>query len=104
MRFTAAGKEGIIRGRRRCVHADHSRKDHCHPYPEPVVVRHRYNMNLYRGCTHGCIYCDSRSSCYHNPDFDHIAVKENALTIVRGRPAPEGTAGRGGYRRHERPL
>ena len=33
-----------------------------------------YNMNLYRGCTHGCIYCDSRSSCYHNPDFDHIAV------------------------------
>lgn len=42
-----------------------------------------YNMNLYRGCTHGCIYCDSRSSCYHNPDFDHIAVKENALTIVR---------------------
>ena len=63
-----------------------------------------YNMNLYRGCTHGCIYCDSRSSCYHNPDFDHIAVKENALAIVRGRPAPEGTAGRGGYRRHERPL
>ena len=42
-----------------------------------------YNMNLYRGCTHGCIYCDSRSSCYHNPDFDHIVVKENALTIVR---------------------
>ena len=42
-----------------------------------------YNMNLYRGCTHGCIYCDSRSSCYHNPDFDHIAVKENALAIVR---------------------
>lgn len=29
------------------------------------------------------IYCDSRSSCYHNPDFDHIVVKENALTIVR---------------------
>lgn len=42
-----------------------------------------YNMNLYRGCTHGCIYCDSRSSCYCNPDFDHIAVKENALAIVR---------------------
>ena len=27
-----------------------------------------YGMNIYRGCTHGCIYCDSRSSCYH---FDH---------------------------------
>ena len=25
-----------------------------------------YNMNLYRGCPHGCIYCDSRSNCYHN--------------------------------------
>ncbi len=24
-----------------------------------------YNMNLYRGCSHGCIYCDSRSDCYH---------------------------------------
>ena len=24
----------------------------------------RYGMNIYRGCTHGCIYCDSRSSCY----------------------------------------
>lgn len=24
-----------------------------------------YNMNLYRGCCHGCIYCDSRSDCYH---------------------------------------
>ena len=84
MRFTAAGKEGIIKGRRRCAHADHSRKDHCHPYPEPVVVRHNVMiLNLYRGCTHGCIYCDSRSSCYHNPDFDHIAVKENALAIVR---------------------
>ena len=29
-----------------------------------------YNMNLYRGCSHGCIYCDSRSNCYHIDNFD----------------------------------
>lgn len=42
-----------------------------------------YNMNLYRGCNHGCIYCDSRSSCYRVDNFDHVRVKENALQIVR---------------------
>ncbi|TCL68582.1 DNA repair photolyase [Hydrogenispora ethanolica] len=42
----------------------------------------RYNMNLYRGCTHGCIYCDSRSDCYRIPDFDELAVKEGALAIL----------------------
>ena len=31
-----------------------------------------YNMNLYRGCSHGCIYCDSRSTCYHVEDFDRV--------------------------------
>ena len=31
-----------------------------------------YNMNLYRGCSHGCIYCDSRSSCYRVDDFEQI--------------------------------
>ena len=42
-----------------------------------------YNMNIYRGCTHGCIYCDSRSDCYRNTDFDIIKVKENALQKIR---------------------
>ncbi|MBQ6478626.1 MAG: radical SAM protein [Erysipelotrichaceae bacterium] len=41
-----------------------------------------YNMNLYRGCCHGCIYCDSRSSCYHIDDFDVPRGKENALLIL----------------------
>lgn len=41
-----------------------------------------YNINLYRGCDHGCIYCDSRSECYHNDDFDTIMLKENALDIL----------------------
>ena len=38
-----------------------------------------YTMNLYRGCCHGCIYCDSRSDCYRVEDFDTVRVKENAL-------------------------
>ena len=42
-----------------------------------------YNMNIYRGCPHGCIYCDSRSDCYRNPDFDTTKMKENALQLVR---------------------
>lgn len=41
-----------------------------------------YNMNLYRGCCHGCIYCDSRSNCYHIDDFDIVKGKENALFIL----------------------
>lgn len=41
-----------------------------------------YNMNLYRGCCHGCIYCDSRSSCYHIENFDTVRGKENALEIL----------------------
>lgn len=41
-----------------------------------------YNMNLYRGCSHGCIYCDSRSNCYQIDDFDKVRIKENALAIL----------------------
>ena len=41
-----------------------------------------YNMNLYRGCCHGCIYCDSRSNCYHIENFDTVRGKENALEIL----------------------
>lgn len=43
----------------------------------------RYNMNIYKGCCHGCIYCDSRSSCYQIQDFDTVRAKENALVIMR---------------------
>jgi len=42
-----------------------------------------YNMNIYRGCCHGCIYCDSRSDCYHIENFDQVRAKENALEIIR---------------------
>ncbi|MBE5777915.1 MAG: radical SAM protein [Clostridiales bacterium] len=40
-------------------------------------------MNLYRGCTHGCIYCDSRSVCYQmQHDFEDVEVKENAPELL----------------------
>ena len=42
-----------------------------------------YNMNIYRGCPHGCVYCDSRSDCFKNPDFETVKVKENALEVIR---------------------
>lgn len=41
-----------------------------------------WNMNLYRGCSHGCIYCDSRSACYHLEDFEHIRPKRDALRLL----------------------
>ncbi len=41
-----------------------------------------YKMNLYRGCCHGCIYCDSRSNCYHVDNFDTVRVKQDALKIL----------------------
>ena len=44
----------------------------------------RYNMNLYRGCQHGCIYCDSRSQCYKIDNFDsEIVIKENAIPLLK---------------------
>lgn len=42
-----------------------------------------YNMNIYKGCCHGCIYCDSRSSCYQIIDFDRVRIKENSIEIIR---------------------
>jgi DNA repair photolyase len=44
----------------------------------------KYNMNLYRGCQHRCIYCDSRSECYQIEDFDgEVLVKTNAIELLR---------------------
>ena len=42
-----------------------------------------YGMNVYRGCTHGCIYCDSRSSCYQFTHlFEDVEVKQNAPGLL----------------------
>lgn len=50
---------------------------------DPSWFGAEYNMNIYRGCCHGCIYCDSRSDCYRNDDFDRVKVKADALRIIR---------------------
>lgn len=50
---------------------------------DPSWFGTEYNMNIYRGCCHGCIYCDSRSDCYHNQDFDRVKAKADALRIIR---------------------
>lgn len=44
-----------------------------------------YTMNVYRGCTHGCIYCDSRSECYQIENFEDIIIKINAPRLLEQR-------------------
>ena len=46
-----------------------------------TILSKNNSVNLFRGCSHGCIYCDSRSEVYNNPDFENIKVKENAINI-----------------------
>lgn len=47
------------------------------------ILSAKNGMNIYRGCTHGCIYCDSRSICYQiKHDFEDIEVKQNAPELL----------------------
>lgn len=47
------------------------------------ILSAQNGMNLYRGCTHGCIYCDARSKCYQiNHEFEDIEVKQNAPQLL----------------------
>lgn len=47
------------------------------------ILSARNGMNIYRGCTHGCIYCDSRSRCYgFTHSFEDIEVKRNAPALL----------------------
>lgn len=47
------------------------------------ILSSNNGMNLYWGCLHGCIYCDSRSKCYHMEHaFEDIEVKENAIELL----------------------
>ena len=47
------------------------------------ILSNLNGMNIYRGCSHGCIYCDSRSKCYgFTHDFEDIEVKENAPDLL----------------------
>jgi DNA repair photolyase len=68
----------------------------------------KYNMNLYRGCQHRCIYCDSRSECYQIDDFDNeIIVKVNAVDLLADqlpRKRIKGTIGTGSMNDPYMPL
>ena len=58
----------------------------------------QYTMNLYRGCTHQCIYCDSRSECYQIENFADVLVKVNAIDLLKKelpRKRVKGTIGTG---------
>lgn len=47
------------------------------------ILSAKNGMNIYRGCSHGCIYCDSRSACYGmEHEFEDIEVKENAIELL----------------------
>ena len=47
------------------------------------ILSAQNGMNIYRGCTHGCIYCDARSTCYQmDHDFEDIEVKGNAPELL----------------------
>jgi len=68
----------------------------------------KYNMNLYRGCQHQCIYCDTRSECYQIENFENeIIYKENALELLRKELASKrvkGTIGLGSMNDPYQPL
>jgi DNA repair photolyase len=67
-----------------------------------------YNINLYRGCQHQCIYCDSRSRCYRIENFNHdVLVKANAIELLRNELAGKrviGTIGTGSMNDPYMPL
>lgn len=54
-----------------------------HKVQAKTILSQSNGMNVYRGCTHGCIYCDSRSVCYGmTHEFTDIEVKENAPALL----------------------
>jgi DNA repair photolyase len=66
-----------------------------------------YTMNLYRGCQHQCIYCDSRSECYQIQDFTDVLVKVNAVELLQRELASKrrkGTVGTGSMNDPYMPL
>lgn len=68
----------------------------------------QYTMNLYRGCQHQCIYCDSRSACYRIENFNNdVLIKVNAIDLLRDelpRKRVKGTIGTGSMNDPYMPL
>ena len=58
-------------------------RDTMHEVEAKGILSAQNGMNIYRGCTHGCIYCDARSNCYQmNHAFEDIEVKKNAPELL----------------------
>lgn len=54
-----------------------------HSIQAKAILSPHNGMNIYRGCTHGCIYCDARSTCYQmDHAFEDVAVKVNAPELL----------------------
>lgn len=54
-----------------------------HEVRSKSILSGKNGMNVYRGCTHGCIYCDSRSTCYQmDHPFEDVAVKSDAPRLL----------------------
>lgn len=54
-----------------------------HFYQSKSILSATNGMNISRGCVHGCIYCDSRSKCYHiEHDFEDVCIKSNAPALL----------------------
>ena len=54
-----------------------------HEKEAKALLSSENGMNIYRGCTHGCIYCDSRSRCYQMDfPFEDVEVKSNAPKLL----------------------
>ena len=57
--------------------------NNCMHFVKAKTILTPHSMNIYRGCSHGCIYCDSRSKCYQfTHDFEDIEVKQNAPELL----------------------
>jgi len=61
------------------------------------IFGQRYNLNLYRGCEHQCIYCDSRSECYGIENFRDVLVKVNAIELLKKELASKRVVGTVGF-------
>lgn len=66
-----------------------------------------YGMNIYRGCSHGCIYCDSRSDCYRVDNFDIVRAKKDSSRMLAdelSRKRKKGVIGMGAMSDPYNPL
>ncbi|MGD9910420.1 MAG: radical SAM protein [Candidatus Izemoplasmatales bacterium] len=76
-------------------------------HPSEMWFHTDYNMNLYKGCSHGCIYCDSRSENYQIENFSEVRSKKNAIQILEdelSRKKIKGTIGMGAMSDPYNPL